>query len=128
MSVVKSIYLILGFLSFALGVIGIFLPIMPTTPFILLAAFCFSRSSERIYHWFINHKLFGKVIIDWNIHGVISLKSKLLVTILLPPSLIYSIFFKEFPPMIDATIAIVGVIILGFIWSRPSQRRSHQTT
>ena len=60
-------YLLLacGWLSFILGVIGVVLPLLPTTPFMLLAAACFSRSSERFHRWLLNNRVFGKIIRDW---------------------------------------------------------------
>lgn len=54
-----------GMISFGLGVLGIFLPLLPTTPFMLLSAFLFIRSSDRLYRWLINHRLFGKYIYDY---------------------------------------------------------------
>ncbi len=56
---------VLGWISLALGVIGIFLPILPTTPFVLLAAWCFSRSSDKFHSWLINHKQLGSIIKAW---------------------------------------------------------------
>ena len=56
---VRYLLLGLGWLSVALGIIGAFLPLLPTTPFLLLAAACFMRSSERFYLWLINHKWLG---------------------------------------------------------------------
>ncbi len=55
----------LGWLSIALGVIGIFLPLLPTTPFILLAAWCFARSSERFHQWLMNHQRLGPIVKAW---------------------------------------------------------------
>jgi len=55
----------LGCASLALGVIGVFLPILPTTPFILLTAWCFSRSSDQFHNWLINHKYLGNIIKAW---------------------------------------------------------------
>jgi uncharacterized membrane protein YbaN (DUF454 family) len=64
-SVLEYFLLFLGWLCVALGVIGIFLPIMPTTPFLLVAAWCFARSSERFYHWLLNHKRLGPIVSAW---------------------------------------------------------------
>ena len=58
----KTITIILGFISIFLGVIGILLPILPTTPFILLSGYLFSKSSTKFHNWLINHKYLGKYI------------------------------------------------------------------
>ena len=65
-----------GWLSVALGVIGIFLPVLPTTPFLLLAAACFARSSPRFYNWLVNHKRLGPWIRDYLEGNGIPLKGK----------------------------------------------------
>ena len=67
-----------GLLSLALGVIGAVLPIMPTVPFILLAAFCFARSSPRLEHWLETHNQFGPMIANWRRYGAISKRMKLI--------------------------------------------------
>jgi len=54
--------MIIGWLCIVLGVLGIFLPLLPTTVFILLAAYCFSRSSERFHRWMLEHKYFGEIL------------------------------------------------------------------
>ncbi|ADZ90706.1 DUF454 family protein [Marinomonas mediterranea] len=61
----RIFYIVLGWLSLVTGVIGIFLPLLPTTPLVLLSAWCFSRSSTRFHNWLINHKYFGPIILDW---------------------------------------------------------------
>jgi len=57
--------IILGWLSLITGIIGIFLPLLPTTPLVLLAAWCFSKSSERFHAWLLQHKYFGPIVSDW---------------------------------------------------------------
>lgn len=62
---VRSLFFVLGFVFVAIGIIGIITPGLPTTVFILLAAACWARSSKRFYGWLANHRLFGKMIADW---------------------------------------------------------------
>jgi uncharacterized membrane protein YbaN (DUF454 family) len=76
-----------------LGVAGIFLPLLPTTPFFLLAAACFFRSSATLYAWLINHKFFGKRIQYYRVYKAISLRSKVLSLALLWLTIGYSAFF-----------------------------------
>lgn len=120
LKLLKTAYIIFGFISLALGIIGIFLPIMPTTPFILLSAFCFSRGSEKIYNWFISNKYFGRIVKDWEENRVIKLKVKIFVSVTLPFSLIYPLFFKDLSLPLRTLIVIVAISVLTFIWTRPS--------
>ncbi|MGY2290242.1 YbaN family protein [Pseudomonas sp. SDO528_S397] len=73
---VRYALLAIGWLSVALGVIGIFLPVLPTTPFLLLAAACFARSSARFYHWLVDHPQLGPWIRDYLDGSGIPLKAK----------------------------------------------------
>ena len=73
---VRFALLALGWLSVVLGVIGIFLPVLPTTPFLLLAAACFMRSSKRFYLWLVNHRQLGPWIVDYLEGQGIPLKGK----------------------------------------------------
>ncbi|WP_428798092.1 YbaN family protein [Vibrio kasasachensis] len=66
----------IGGLSLCLGVIGIFLPVLPTTPFVLLASACFMRSSPRFHHWLSAHRIFGPIIFNWHQHRAVSKKVK----------------------------------------------------
>lgn len=65
-----------GVLSLALGIIGIFLPLLPTTPLVLLAAFCFGKGSPRLRAWIVGHRRFGPMIADWEATGAIPRKVK----------------------------------------------------
>ncbi|MCZ4321798.1 YbaN family protein [Pseudomonas anguilliseptica] len=72
----RYVLLAIGWLSVALGVVGIFLPVLPTTPFLLLAAACFMRSSKRFYLWLVNHRQLGPWIVDYLEGQGIPLKGK----------------------------------------------------
>ncbi|MDX1298185.1 MAG: YbaN family protein [Pseudomonas sp.] len=73
---IRYVLLAIGWLSVVLGVIGIFLPVLPTTPFLLLAAACFMRSSKRFYLWLVNHRQLGPWIVDYLEGQGIPLKGK----------------------------------------------------
>ncbi|WIY53633.1 YbaN family protein [Devosia sp. YIM 151766] len=74
----RPIYLMAGLVMLALGIIGAFLPLMPTTIFLIMATWFFARSSPRLENWLLNHRRFGPVIRDWRDSGAISPRSKVL--------------------------------------------------
>ena len=74
----KTLYMLFGFLSVILGVLGAFLPLLPTTPFIILAAFFFSKSSEKCHQWLLNNKLFGSILLNWETSRCIPYFAKIL--------------------------------------------------
>lgn len=82
----------LGFLSLALGVVGAFLPLLPTTPFVLLAGYLFSRSSPRMHNWIMSHPLFGKLIYDYRVEKAIPLHAKVVAIMMLWMSILSSVF------------------------------------
>ncbi|GGI75886.1 YbaN family protein [Shewanella gelidii] len=71
MAIKRGFYLFSGLSSLALGLIGIVLPVLPTVPFILLAAFCFARSSERLHTWLMQHPWFSEALQNWQKQGAI---------------------------------------------------------
>ncbi len=116
----KLIYLTVGWTSLALGIIGAFLPVLPTTPFVLLSAFCFSKSSKKFHDWLLSHPTFGPDIRNWQEHGVIRLKAKYSATFLIILSFSITLIFIPIPEHAKWLLVIVGVSVLTFIWSRPS--------
>jgi len=82
-----------GLISLVLGIIGIFVPLLPTTPFLLLSAALFSKSSTRLYAWLLNHRVFGKYIKSYREDKSIPLKVKVSALVLLWVSISFSIFF-----------------------------------
>jgi uncharacterized membrane protein YbaN (DUF454 family) len=72
----RWVWLVCGTLSLATGLVGIVLPLLPTTPFVLLAAFCFSRASQRYEQWLLTHPRFGPMVRDWRDHHAVPLGAK----------------------------------------------------
>ena len=89
----KTICIILGTVSLALGIIGIFLPLLPTTPFLLLTAALYFRGSPRLYQWLLNHKHFGPYIRNFRENKAIPLRAKIISLLLMWGTMIYCIFF-----------------------------------
>ncbi len=107
-----------GFVCFGLGMVGVVLPLIPTTPFVLLAALCFARSSKRLDDWFQSTKLYKMVFESYVKKREMTLKAKL--TILIPVTLLLGIGFLLMPgvPVGRAVVAIVWVchiVYFGFI-------------
>jgi len=83
----------IGILSVVLGAVGVFLPLLPTTPFLLLAAACFVRSSKRLHSWLMNHKWFGPFIYNYRTYKAIPRKTKIISIALLWATILYSAFW-----------------------------------
>lgn len=108
-----------GAAALALGLIGVVLPLLPTTPFMILAAFCFSKSSERLHMWLLEHPLFGPPIIDWREHGAISRGGKYAAGIAILTIFLISLWLE----VEGYLLAIQGTVLLGvvaFVFSRPA--------
>ena len=102
-----------------LGFIGLLLPIVPTTPFILVSVWFFARSSKKLENWLINHKIFGKNIRDWKEKGAISKNAKLSAIPLIIFSFSATIYLNEIF-YLDLFLAVLGLLISTFIITRPS--------
>lgn len=113
--------IVIGGLSFALGVAGIFLPLLPTTPFLLLSALCFSKSSPRLHRWLLTHPRIGPIILDWQKKGVIRPRAKLLATALLLPTVLTATVFSKWPLFVNAILLLIVMTVMTFVWSRPSR-------
>ncbi len=115
----RPIWLGTGILAVGLGVAGIFLPLLPTTPFLLLAAFAFARSSPRLHDWLVNHRQFGPMIEDWRQHGAISKRAKTLAVIAMVAAVLLSWGAGFGNMIILIQIAVMGCVSL-FILTRPN--------
>ena len=121
---VRWLFVLAGWLCLALGIVGILLPVLPTTPFVLLAAWCFSRGSKRLHGWLLANPTLGPSIRSWEEHGMIPLRIKIVATAIMLPLSAFMTLGSAAPLWAKgATVLLVtwGVI---FIWTRPSQPRS----
>ncbi|WP_237485546.1 YbaN family protein [Vibrio hippocampi] len=100
-----------GIVAVALGIAGIVLPLLPTTPFLLLASACFLRGSPRLHDWLWNHATFGAIIRDWQQHRCIAKKVKLRGAIFICCSFSVSIFFA---PQVWLKIALFVLFLVIF--------------
>jgi uncharacterized membrane protein YbaN (DUF454 family) len=91
--VLRALLIAAGTICLCLGAVGIFLPILPTTPFLLLAAACYLRSSERMHKWLLNNRWFGEYIKNYQAGRGIPLKTKIIALTILWLAIIYSTFF-----------------------------------
>ncbi|MGO2355703.1 MAG: YbaN family protein [Marinomonas foliarum] len=103
----RILYLMLGWFSLITGIIGIFLPLLPTTPLVLLAAWCFSKSSERFHTWLIEHKFFGPIINDWQSSDGIPKKARNRAIIFMWAGMAISIF------IVSRIWATIGLVFIG---------------
>ncbi|MCO5130779.1 MAG: YbaN family protein [Xanthobacteraceae bacterium] len=116
----RGVFLALGVGFVALGFIGAFLPVLPTTPFLILAAGCFARSSPRLERRLLDHPRFGPLLREWRARGAIPMKAKLMS--LGGMALGFALFwFGGHPgPWLTAAVALLILVGLAYVFSRPS--------
>ena len=114
----RMLWMIAGWAAFGLGAIGVFLPLLPTVPFMLLAAFCFDRGSERFHQWLLGHPRFGEPIANWQKHGAISRKAKIAAVVAIGAAFLIP-FLIGVNPVIILIQAAVLCVVLVFILTRP---------
>lgn len=111
-----------GALALLLGIIGIALPLLPTTPFLILAAFCFSRGSQRLHDWLLSHPRFGPPIRDWREHGAISRKGKALAVVAMIAAFVGAWAFGASYQILIVQIVVLALVAL-FLLTRPEPPR-----
>ncbi len=115
----RPLWFVIGLIATACGIAGAVLPLVPTTPFLLLAAFAFARSSPRLHDWLVSHPVLGPPIENWRAHGAIAARVKVLAVIVMAVTLAASVLAG-----LDSWIVLLqaGVMTLAtiFILTRPS--------
>ena len=107
-----------GILAVVLGVVGIVLPILPTTPFLLLAAFCFDRSSPKLHNWLISHAHLGPVISNWHEHGAVPRSAKITAVVFMATAFAIGVYFQLNPWVLGLQAVIFSTVSI-FLITRP---------
>ena len=118
---VRGALIAAGFACVALGVIGIFVPLLPTTPFMLLAAACFARGSRRFHDWLLANRTFGPLIHEWRRHRSIPRRTKFAAIALMAATLAVSIAFFVQPAWLKIALALLGLALGIWMYRIPSR-------
>jgi uncharacterized membrane protein YbaN (DUF454 family) len=116
----KIIWFTCGCITVGLAFLGVFLPLLPTVPFLLLAAFCFARSSQRAHDWLLEHPKLGQPILDWQKSGSIRLPAKRMATVCVLAAFAVSVFLGLRWKILLVQAITLSCVML-FIWTRPSE-------
>ena len=118
----RWLWLLLAYAMLALGIIGIVVPGLPTTPFILVSAWAAARGSARLHRWLRAHAVFGPMIQEWQTHGAVSRRAKWVATLTM--ALCAAIFFLTAPRLwMAATGTAIMSMVAVWLWSRPEGAR-----
>ena len=120
----KALYILMGSISLGLGFLGLFLPVLPTTPFLLLTAWLFAKSSPRLYHWLITNKYFGKYIRRYREGLGIPLKTKIVAVSSLWLTILSSAYFFVTATILKILLLVIASIVTYHILSRPTFREN----
>ncbi len=109
---------LLAYVSLAVGIVGIFVPGLPTTVFVLISAWAASHGSERLHQWLINHPRFGPSIVNWRAHGAVSRKGKWMASITMLACALITLWCVPLAWVKWTSISIMTVVCL-WLWMRP---------
>jgi len=118
MNIKKKIYLVLGFIFFGIGLFGYYMPLIPGTVFMIISAYCFMNSSEKLYNKIINHSLYGSPIKQYIVYNVIPLKTKVVILLSMWGATFISLYILSYTQssspikMIGVFLSIIGTIVV----------------
>jgi uncharacterized membrane protein YbaN (DUF454 family) len=120
-SATRYLWLAAGVASLAAGIVGIVLPLLPTVPFVILAAFCFSKGSRRWEQWMLDHPKLGPIVRDWREHHAVPLGAKILATVMMAISCTGTWFVA--PPRFAWIPTALCTIAAIWLWSLPTRKK-----
>ena len=116
----RTILISLGWLCVGLGFVGVFVPGIPTTIFLIIALWAFTKSSEKLRHWLLNHKRFGPILNNWQQHKVVPRRAKILMVVLM--SLAVVLFYYSLQNLyLTIGLIIILVLVAVYVISLPSK-------
>jgi len=118
----RSLYIFIGTLFLVIGFIGVVIPVLPTTPFLLLAAACYVRGSERIHHWMINNRIFGEFIKNYMEGKGIKPRQKVFTLTFLWLTITFSVFYLIENFVIRILLFLIAIVVSVHILTLPSER------
>lgn len=118
----RVVWFCIALLALAVGALGVVLPVLPTTPFVILAAFAFGKSSPRLEAWLLNHKVFGPLIRDWRAYGAIPPRAKTIAIAMMAAAFGLSLLLGVRPLVLGIQAMCLSAAAL-FIITRPSGPR-----
>lgn len=121
----RALLIAAGWLCVALAVAGVFLPVLPTTPFLLLALWAFARSSPRFHHWLLTHRWFGPLVQDWERHRVIPIRAKLLAVTGMSGGMVWVTFYSSAPWYATALMGATVAYGAWYVVTKPSRKPDH---
>ncbi|OGA04912.1 MAG: hypothetical protein A2W68_18125 [Betaproteobacteria bacterium RIFCSPLOWO2_02_64_14] len=119
--VIRVVLAALGLVFVGVGIAGVLLPVLPATPFFLLAAACFARASVRFYNWLLNHRVVGPTVREWQMHRSIPYRTKLWAIALMSGTLSISTLFFVEGLVLQLLLAALGVLLAIWLWRVPSR-------
>jgi uncharacterized membrane protein YbaN (DUF454 family) len=117
---VRALFIVLGTVFLGLGALGLVLPVLPTTPFVLLAAACYLRASDRLHRRLVTSRTFGPTIVAWQEHGAIPPRAKAIAIALIALTFGLSVLFVVEPPLMRAGLVALGIVLSVWLLRRPS--------
>jgi hypothetical protein len=117
----RNLLAIAGFIFLAIGAIGVVVPLLPTTPFLIVAAACLSKGSVRVHDWLIHSSIWGPLLLDWERDGVISIRAKIMSTLLMVAFSSYPLTMMDFSVYLKGAAVLSIIVALAFIWTRASR-------
>lgn len=117
--VVRWLLRLAGTVALGLGLLGVILPGLPTTPFVLLAAACYARASPRLYAWLLANPVFGPLICDWRAYGAVPRRAKWLAILTMAVTVGLSVWTLAGRPWLQAMVVIIVGIVALWLWRRP---------